>query len=85
LNLGWKCGILELNRAICPALPDYERKLAKNTPETSIGRERSVSMLSQLNEVLKRAHEVTLIVVVSAIVVSAVVRVVVDEVRELFR
>jgi hypothetical protein len=42
-------------------------------------------MLSQLNEVLKKAHEVTLIVVVSAIVVSAVVRVVVEEVRELFR
>ena len=42
-------------------------------------------MLSQINEVLKQAHEVTLIVVVAGIVVSAVVRVIVDEVRELFK
>jgi hypothetical protein len=42
-------------------------------------------MLSQVNEVLKQAHEVVLVLVVATIVVSAVVRVVVDEVRELFK
>ena len=42
-------------------------------------------MLSQINEVLKQAHEVVLILVVATIVISAIMRVVVDEVRELFK